>query len=112
MRDRLILQKIVLYCQRIADNLERYHHDFSAFEQDYLFQDACCMCVVQIGELVSQLSDDVKARNKAIPWRIIKDTRNFYVHAYGAIDIPSVWDTLLHDIPALKTACEEILTQF
>ena len=112
MRDHLILQKIVLYCQRIADNLSRYNHDFSAFEQDYLFQDACCMCVVQIGELVSQLSDETKAQNKAIPWRIIKDTRNFYVHAYGAIDIPSVWDTLENDIPALKTACEEILTLF
>lgn len=112
MRDRLILQKIVLYCQRVADNLERYHHDFSAFEQDYLFQDACCMCVVQIGELVSQLSDETKAQNKAIPWRIIKDTRNFYVHAYGAIDIPSVWDTLINDISALKIACEAILTQF
>lgn len=99
MRDRLILQKIVLYCQRIADNLDRYRHDFSAFEQDYLFQDACCMCVVQIGELVSQLSDEVKAQNKAIPWRIIKDTREFYVHAYGSIDIPSVWDTLVNDIP-------------
>ena len=70
------------------------------------------MCVVQIGELVSQLSDETKAQNKAIPWRIIKDTRNFYVHAYGAIDIPSVWDTLLHDIPALKTACEAILSHF
>lgn len=112
MRDRLILQKIVLYCQRIADNLDRYRHDFSAFEQDYLFRDACCMCVVQIGELVSQLSDEVKAQNKAIPWRIIKDSRNFYVHAYGSIDIPSVWDTLVNDIPALKTACEEILTHF
>lgn len=112
MRDRLILQKIVLYCQRIADNLERYHHDFSAFEQDYLFQDACCMCVVQICELVSQLFDKVKAQNRAIPWRIIKDTRNFYVHAYGSIDIPSVWDTLVNDISALKTACKEILTHF
>ena len=108
----LFLQKTVLYCQRIADNLDRYDHDFSVFEQDYLFQDACCMCVVQIGELVSQLSDETKAQNKAIPWRIIKDTRNFYVHAYGAIDIPSVWDTLENDIPALKTACEEILTHF
>lgn len=112
MRDRLILQKIVLYCQRIADNLDRYRHDFSAFEQDYLFQDACCMCVVQIGELVSQLSDEVKAQNKAIHWRIIKDTRKFYVHVYGSIDIPSVWDTLVDDIPALKPACEEILTHF
>ena len=70
------------------------------------------MCVVQIGELVSQLSDETKAQNKAIPWRIIKNTRNFYVHAYGAIDIPSVWATLENDIPALKAACGDILTHF
>ena len=108
MRDRLILQKIVLYCQRIVDNLDRYRHGFSAFEQS-----GCLLYVRrQIGELVSQLSDEVKAQNKAIPWRIIKDTRSFYVHAYGSIDIPSVWDTLVNDIPALKTACEEILTHF
>ena len=108
-RDRIILQKIITYCQRIADNLDRYDLSFSAFESDYLFQDACCMCVVQIGELVAQLSEEVKKQNAMIPWRIIKDTRNFYVHAYGAIDIPSVWDTLANDIPALKTACEGIL---
>lgn len=68
------------------------------------------MCVVQIGELVSQLSDTVKQQNTAIPWRVIKDTRNFYVHAYGSIDISSVWNTLLNDIPTLKTACEQILS--
>lgn len=68
------------------------------------------MCVVQIGELVSQLSEQIKRQNGSIPWRIIKDTRNFYVHAYGSIDVPSVWATLLNDIPALKTACEQILT--
>ncbi len=106
------MQKIVLYCERIAGNLERFHHDYSAFEQDALFQDACCMCVVQIGELVAQLSDEIKAQNRSIPWRIIKDTRNFYVHAYGAIDVSSVWDTLENDMPALKTACEAILVRF
>ena len=74
-----------------------------------MFQDACCMCVVQIGELVAQLSDDVKAQNRAIPWRVIKDTRNFYVHAYGSIDVLSVWNTLLNDIPALQSACRNIL---
>lgn len=99
----------MMYCQRIADNLARYHHDFSAFKNDFLFQDACCMCVVQIGELVSQLSDDTKLKNPAVPWRIIKDTRNFYVHAYGAIDTTAVWDTLEHDIPALYAACAAIL---
>ena len=67
------------------------------------------MCVVQIGELVGQLSDGVKLQNRAIPWRAIKDTRNFYVHAYGSIDLPSVWETLTTDIPALAEACEELL---
>ena len=78
-RDVVILQKIVMYCLRIAENLDRFHHDFSAFENDHLFQDACCMCVVQIGELVALLSDAVKQQNTAVPWRVIKDTRNFYV---------------------------------
>lgn len=109
-RDKIILQKIILYCKRIADNLERNRRDFTVFESDYMFQDACCMCVVQIGELVSQLSEEVKKQNSSVPWRIIKDTRNFYVHAYGSIDVPSVWDTLLNDIPGLQAACEQILS--
>lgn len=109
MRDRIILTKIVAYCQRIAENLQRYHFDFSAFSSDHMFQDACCMCVVQIGELASQLSEDVKQKNRTIPWRIIKDTRNFYVHAYGAIDLSLVWETLNDDIPALYSACEQLL---
>lgn len=105
----MILEKIILYCQRIADNVKRNNCDFALFERDFMFQDACCMCVVQIGELVSQLSAAVKQQHTSIPWRAIKDTRNFYVHAYGAIDLPSVWDTLLNDIPVLKAACEQIL---
>lgn len=68
------------------------------------------MCVVQIGELVSHLTTEIRNRNPAIPWRAIKDTRNFYVHAYGSIDVASVWNTLLDDIPALKAACEQILS--
>lgn len=67
------------------------------------------MCVIQIGKLVSTLSEDVKQQYPDIPWRVIKDTRNFYVHAYGAVDLPSVWETLVNDIPALKEMCEKLL---
>ena len=67
------------------------------------------MCIVQIGEMVAQLSDEIKTLHPAVPWRTIKDTRNFYVHAYGSIDIPSVWETLQQDIPMLKASCKEIV---
>ena len=69
------------------------------------------MCVVQIGELVGQLSEELKKQNSAIPWRVIKDTRNFYVHAYGAIDVESVWETLTGDIPTLQATCETLICQ-
>lgn len=93
------------YCQRIENYMNRFSKDYATFEKDVLFQDACCMCVVQIGELAGELSENAKSVNPSIPWRVIKDTRNFYVHAYGAIDLPSVWETLITDIPALKEAC-------
>ena len=107
-RDTILLKKIIDYCDRIRDNLERFQYSYEAFQTDHMFQDACCMCVVQIGELVSQLSDNTKAAAAYVPWRIIKDTRNFYVHAYGDIDVSSVWETLLNDIPALRKSCTEM----
>ena len=98
-----------MYCNRVEDNLARYRSDYNAFLTDTMFQDACCMCVIQIGELVAGLSDEAKALDASVPWRVIKDTRNFYVHAYGAIDLPSVWEMLVHDIPALQLSCERLL---
>lgn len=103
------MERIVAYCKRIDSNLSRYDRDYSAFMGDEMFQDACCMCVIQIGELAGELSDEAKALNSAIPWRVIKDTRNFYVHAYGSIDLASVWETLVNDIPELRTNCEALL---
>ncbi len=108
-RDKRILEKIITYCRRISENLSRCEHDYTAFSQDHMIQDACCMCVVQIGELVGQLSDETKQRNRSIPWRAIKDTRNFYVHAYGSIDLKVIWATLLEDIPVLQAACEALV---
>lgn len=89
--------------------LERYDYDKEAFINDLMFQDACCMCVVQIGELVNQLSEEIKDIHNNIPWRAIKDTRNFYVHSYGAIDVSLVWDTLTEDIPQLRAVCDSLL---
>lgn len=110
-RDHIILLKMVNYCNRIQQNLERFDTSFQRFTEDFMFQDACCMCVVQIGELAAQLSDEMKAKNHSVPWRIIKDTRNFYVHAYGNIDLETVWNTLNEDIPMLKKQCENLLLQ-
>ena len=61
-RDKRVLERIVMFCDRIAGNLDRYHSSREEFERDTLFQDACCMCVVQIGELAAQLSETVRGK--------------------------------------------------
>ena len=53
-RDLVVLGKIVMYCDRIASNIARYDGSLEAFQSDMMFQDACCMCVVQIGELAGK----------------------------------------------------------
>ena len=105
------MRKIIDYCRRIEDNLTRFGHSYELFQTDYLFQDACCMCIVQIGELVGLLSEEIKLQNAQIPWRVIKDARNFYVHNYGSIDVKTVWETMTDDIPGLSDACRKILAQ-
>ena len=107
-RDRILLEKIIGYCDRIADNLNRYQNSFDAFQSDLLFQDACCMCIVQIGELVGQLSEEIKRktpRSRGERSRI----RGTSMCMPSSIDLPSVWETLQQDIPALKASCDTIL---
>ena len=77
VRDRRILKKIIQYCQRIEENLARYQHEFEAFQSDHMLQDACCMCIVQIGELVAQLSDTAKQEAPTVPWRVTKKHPQF-----------------------------------
>ena len=55
------------------------------------------------------MSEKTKLQTAHIPWRVIKDTRNFYVHNYGAVDLDSFWIALNEDVPILKSQCEEFI---
>ena len=108
-RDRAVLENIIRYCDRIAGYLETLKNSRERFMEDQMCQDACCMCIAQIGEMSARLSDEYKAATAEIPWREIKDTRNFYVHNYGGIDLSFVWITVTVELPALRSACLDSL---
>ena len=106
-RDRDILEHIIRYCDRIAGYLDKIENSKARFLEDQMCQDACCMCIAQIGELSGHLSDEYKSAHSDLPWREIKDTRNFYVHNYGGIDLEYVWNTMNQDLPVLKQKCQK-----
>ena len=67
------------------------------------------MCIIQIGELVSRLSEETMEKNRKIPWRAIKAMRNLHAHDYENVDLEIVWNTLTEDIPVLKEQLENMV---
>ncbi len=110
-RDSELINHIIRYCEKSRLYMSRCDNDKNKFMQDPMCQDACCMCIAQIGELSSLLSEELKNQHAELPWRAIKDTRNFYVHQYGDVNMEYVWNTLTEDLPVLQSICESIISQ-
>lgn len=108
-KDISAIQHILDYCDRIESTKEFFKADIKAFEENHVFRDAVALCVLQIGELTSILSDEFKTKYQDIPWRQIKALRNIVAHKYGTIDSELLWDIMIKDVPKLKEDCLLIL---
>lgn len=108
-RDRSILQHIIGYCRQIQNAVERFGNQYAIFAEDQDYKNSVALCVLQIGELSGQLTDDFKAAHGEIPWREIKVMRNVVAHRYGTIDTQVLFETVQSDIPVLWKYCEAVL---
>ena len=111
-KNKIAIQKIIFYCEEIERMLNLHNNDFDYFLANVELQYACSMCLIQIGEMTSIISDDYKNNHKEIPWRLIKGARNTYVHDYGEIDLNEFWDTLTVSVPELKEQMGVLLKDF
>ena len=59
-RDYRTIVKMVEYCDNVASFLNEFSDNFEAYCADVRTRYACDMCVIQIGELVGRLSDELK----------------------------------------------------
>ena len=108
-RDRSILEHIVSYCCDIEDAVNRFGNHFPSFSTDKAYRNACAMCILQIGELGGHLSQEFRSSHPQMPWNEIKGMRNVMAHAYGSLSVQTTWETIEHDIPALKKFCTAVL---
>lgn len=107
-RDYNILKHIVDYCQKLLDYTKGM--SFEDFSSSELHKDACALCILQIGELVYNLTDEFKDAHTDIPWKQIRAMRNIVAHHYGSVDTETVWEVIELDIPNLKEFCEKLMT--
>jgi uncharacterized protein with HEPN domain len=79
------------------------------FMTDLKTQSAVVRQLEIIGEAVKQLSAELTAAEKDIPWRQIAGTRDRLIHAYFKVDLDAVWAMAEQDLAPLKSTVQRIL---
>ncbi len=85
--------------------IETYTHgDRDTFFGSTLVQDAVVRNLQTMAESSQRLSDEVRRRAPAVPWRALAGFRNVVVHGYLGLDLDVVWSVVERNLPELKQA--------
>jgi len=105
--DRLYLIHIKECIERIDSYLS--DADRHKFFNSTLLQDAVIRNLQILAESTQHLSDETKESRPDIDWYRIAGFRNILVHDYLGLDLDTVWNITVNEMPMLKKAIEEML---
>ena len=87
-KDIIIVKKIIEYCAQINEALDMFDNSFSKFKSMSVFQNACCMCILQISELCKLVSNELRNEETRVPWKEWCGPPHFPLHRRPP---PSLW---------------------
>ena len=109
VKDKGILLRIVEHCKRI----EGKSNNLSKEEFDNLIdvKEIIAFNLLQIGELVKRLSEELITNYTDVSWSSIARMRDRIVHRYDSIDYNRIWLVVTEDVKALEDYCLKILSK-
>lgn len=85
---------------------------FETFLRDMKTQDAVIRNLEIIGEAAKRLSDEVRQRYPAIPWRSMAGLRDRLIHNYFGISLDVVWEIVSIELGRVALQIEGILREW
>ena len=108
-RDRQICEKILSEIGVARDLLR------GISEEDFLRDErtvrAVCMTLINIGELVKNLTTEWKDAHREIPWRAIAGMRDITAHKYQTLRKEDVYRTCAEDIPEFEKQLSRLMEE-
>ena len=106
-RDKIILQKILSEIDIAFEMLGNTELD--EFLSDEKLKRAIGMTVINIGELVKNISDEMRANHREVPWKAVAGIRDITAHRYQTLRMEDVYNTVKMDFSDLKEKLKAIL---
>lgn len=100
LRDRQICGKILSEISVIEELITGYSPE--QFQTDERTYRAVCMTLINIGELVKNVTQELKDAHPEIPWKAIAGMRDITAYKYQSLRKDDVYKTCVEDIPELK----------
>ena len=101
-RDYIIIKKILneidIAFQLLGDA------DIDEFLTDEKIKRAVCMTVINVGELVKNITDETRIQYNHVPWKAIAGMRDIAAHKYQTLRMEDVYNTVQMDFPPFRDA--------
>lgn len=106
-RDKIILQKVINEIIIGEEMLGKT--SLEDFLQDEKLKRAISMTVINIGELIKNITDETRKNYSEIPWKAIAGMRDLTAHKYQTLRMEDVYNTAKFDFPELKYDLENVI---
>jgi uncharacterized protein with HEPN domain len=108
-RDRIVLCKIVEEAQYLFDSITNI--DEQGFLNDEKLMRATCMTLINIGELVKNLTEEFRLAHRQIPWKELAGLRDVTAHGYFTLRMDDIWTYAIDEMPDHMLILREILNK-
>ena len=106
-RDENILLKLKDESEILLKMINGY--DLQGFLGSEVLRRAVGMTLINIGELVNRLTDEIKQKQQTVPWSAIVRLRNVTAHGYDSLEMEEIWKIATESVPLFLTQIDGIL---
>ena len=106
-RDLIVLKKVI----DEIDIAEQILNDISMedFLKDEVLKRAVSMTIINIGELIKNVTEDTRIKYKEINWKDAAGMRDITAHRYQTLRMEDVYNSAIIDFPQMKEQLKTIL---
>lgn len=106
-RDSIIINKIIEEINIGYGMIENV--SLEAFLEDEILKRAVAMSIINVGELIKNITDETRKEYPLIPWREAAGMRDIAAHKYQTLRMEDVYNTMKTDMQQLREQLLKLL---